>query len=160
MHSALQKKLNATPKAFEAVQTEEGRLFLSHLARKGLKHTAQRMEVLDEILQMEKHKSIEEIYEAMRRKGSKVGFSTVYRTMHVLVECSIVREQDFGTGIMRYERAYGIDHHDHLVCVECGRIIEFVHPKIESLQDAVAREHRFEVTGHKHEIYGRCRDCK
>lgn len=153
-------KTEQTPKAFESVETEEGRMFLNHLARKGLKHTSQRMEVLDEILHMEKHQSIEEIYEAMHRRGSRVGFSTVYRTMHVLVECGIVREQDFGTGIMRYERAYGIEHHDHLVCVECGKIIEFIDPKIESLQDAVAKSHKFMITAHKHEIYGRCRECQ
>ena len=139
--------------------SEETKLFVDHLAQKGLKLTSPRLEVLEEVLQMEKHQSIEAIYESLRRKGSRVGFSTVYRTMHLLVESGIVREQDFGMGIMRYERQYGIGHHDHLVCIECGKIIEFVRPEIESLQDSVAAENKFRITGHKHEIYGTCSDC-
>ena len=86
--------------------------------------------------------------------------ATVYRTMKLITELGIASAQRFGDGHTRYESAVDRHHHDHLICTECGAIIEFENDRIEALQDSVARRHNFKVTRHKLELYGLCEDCQ
>jgi Fur family ferric uptake transcriptional regulator len=86
--------------------------------------------------------------------------ATVYRTMKLLAEAGLAHARNFGDGQTRYEAAVGKHHHDHLICTQCGTIVEFEDDRIESLQDAVARKHGFKVTSHKMELYGICKSCQ
>ena len=82
------------------------------------------------------------------------------RTMKLLHECGLAHARNFGDGQTRYEAAVGRHHHDHLICTRCGTIVEFENDRIEALQDKVARQHGFQVTSHKMELYGFCESCQ
>ena len=85
---------------------------------------------------------------------------TMSRRFPLLAECGVASERKFGDGLSRYELADDASaHHDHLICTTCGKITEFEEPRMEALQDEVAARHGFEVTSHKHEMYGTCADC-
>jgi len=136
------------------------KIFREFLARKGLKSTRQREIILDEFLRSTAHPSTEELYLRVRKKHPNIGYATVYRTLKLFAECGIAEERHFGDGQTRYESSTAEEHHDHLICTICSRIIEFEDPHIEELQDLVARKHRFEIAHHRLEIYGRCEECR
>jgi Fur family ferric uptake transcriptional regulator len=127
----------------------------------GLRSTDQRRLIVETFFGMTSHVSIEELLAEVRRADPKVGYATVYRTLKLLAECDVAHERHFGDGLTRYELADGDhDHHDHLICVSCQLIIEFEEPRIEALQEAVAKTHGFVLRSHKHEMYGVCPDCQ
>jgi Fur family ferric uptake transcriptional regulator len=132
----------------------------TYMARKGLRSTAQRRLVTDVFFRSSAHLSIEELLSQVRRKDPKVGYATVYRTLKLLKESGLAYERHFEDGVSRYEVAHVDEHHDHLICLECGLIVEFEDERIEELQDELARQHGFELERHKHELYGICRKCR
>ncbi len=131
----------------------------AYMERKGLRSTSQRRLVTDIFFRADGHPSIEEVLQMARREDPKVGYATVYRTMKLLVECGLANERQFGEAITRFEVARENHHHDHLICTECKRIIEFEDDEIERLQEALAKRHGFKLMSHKHELYGRCAAC-
>ncbi len=138
---------------------EQAQVFSDFLTHKGLKSTIQRKLILETFLASRSHCSIEDLYLKLRKKHSKIGYATVHRTLKLLVECGIAIEQHFGDGHARYEPVRENSHHDHLVCRECGEIIEFEEPRIEQLQNQVAMAHNFTIISHRHELYGLCSGC-
>lgn len=136
------------------------KVLTDYLAQKGLKNTSQRKIILQEFLDQDSHLSTEELYLKVRSKHPGIGYATVHRSLKLFAECGIAAERNFGDGQSRYEPVHGEEHHDHLVCTRCGRIIEFENPKIERLQDEVARQHNFSIESHRLELYGRCSDCQ
>jgi len=134
-------------------------MLAAYMASKGLRSTDQRSLIVDTFLQANSHVSIEELLAQVRAKEPRVGYATVYRTLKLLTESGVASERRFGDGLARYELADGVSHHDHLICVQCTEITEFTEPRIEELQDAVARRYGFELRSHKHELYGLCRRC-
>jgi len=132
----------------------------TYLRRHGLKITQQREEIAEIFLQADQHLSAEELYRRIRRTHPEVGLSTVYRTLKLLVDAGLASRRDFGDGITRYEPRSGAGHHDHLICVRCGAIIEFENQKIEALQKEVAALKGFTVTRHRLEIFGYCHQCR
>ncbi|MFW6050721.1 MAG: Fur family transcriptional regulator [Myxococcota bacterium] len=143
----------------DAIQTLRKRLS-AYMQRRGLRSTAQRRLVTDVFFRSDGHLSIEDVLEKVRRRDPKVGYATVYRTLKLLKESGLAYERHFGDGVSRYEVAHQDEHHDHLICMECGRIVEFEDDRIEELQDQLARRHGFELRRHKHELYGVCADCR
>lgn len=135
-------------------------LLQDHMARKGLRSTDQRRLIVETFFQSPNHVSIEELLAQVRSQDPRVGYATVYRTLKLLTECGVAFERKFGDGLTRYELADEDSHHDHLICVECASIVEFEEPRIEELQEAIAKKHGFEIRSHKHEMYGICADCK
>ncbi len=133
-----------------------------HMAKKGLRSTDQRRLIVETFFGKADHISIEQLLEEVRKQenGQHVGYATVYRTLKLLTECGVAHERKFGDGLTRYELADDTSHHDHLICLECGDIIEFEEPRIESLQDEIAQRHGFRLTSHKHEMYGVCASCQ
>ena len=97
-----------------------------------------------------------------RRCHAGVGtcYATVYRTLKLLTECGVAFERKFGDGLTRFELADDESHHDHLICVDCSKIVEFEEPEIEGLQARVAARYGFMLKSHKHEMYGSCADCQ
>ena len=122
--------------------------------------TKQRRAVLEAFLASEEHLSAEELYKIVSTKEPKIGLATVYRTLALLTESGLAAELDFGDGQKRYEHNYEHAHHDHMICTQCGKIIEFNNPLIEKLQQDVAKEHGFEMTTHKLDMFGICKDCR
>ena len=125
--------------------------------RRGLKTTAQRELIVDVFLQCSDHVSIEELLGEVRSHSAKVGYATVYRTMKLLTDAGLAATRQFGDGQTRYEVADGEGHHDHLICAQCGLILEFENDEIEKLQEVVAdRLGGFKIVRHKLELYGLC----
>ena len=122
--------------------------------------TAQRKKILDVFLRMEGHFSSEELYARTKRVDPRVGYTTVYRTLRLLCECGLAEERHFRDGLTRYELGHTREHHDHLVCVKCGTIVEFENDHIERLQRKVAEANGFKLVDHRHELYGQCSSCR
>jgi Fur family transcriptional regulator, ferric uptake regulator len=117
--------------------------------------TAQREAIVEQFLRTRDHVSIDELLNKVRKRQPRVGYATVYRTLKLLVDSGLAVERQFGDGQARYE-VVG-DHHDHLICVKCGLILEFEDDEIERLQDKIAeRLGHFTVLRHRHELYGMC----
>jgi Fur family ferric uptake transcriptional regulator len=134
-------------------------IFKEHLRRQGLKSTAQRDDIAHVFFASKRHISVEELYHAVKQVNPRIGYATVYRTMKLLTECGLAVESHFRDGEARYEGTEG-HHHDHLICVQCGKIVEFEEDRIEALQAEVASQLGFKFTGHKMELYGICQDCQ
>jgi Fur family ferric uptake transcriptional regulator len=146
------------------VPTEPDRERLRHelavfMEKRGLRSTEQRRLIIDKLFEATEHVSIDQLLEIVRAEDPRVGYATVYRTMKLLVEGGLAQERKFGDGFTRYELADAQAHHDHLICLSCGRITEFEEPAIEELQDRIAARYGFVVQDHKHELYGTCADC-
>jgi Fur family ferric uptake transcriptional regulator len=131
----------------------------AHMAKKGLRSTDQRRLIVETFFKSPNHVSIEELLAQVRTQDPRVGYATVYRTLKLLTECGVANERRFGDGLARYELADDASHHDHLICLECAKIVEFEEPRIETLQDEIAARYGFELRSHKHEMYGVCPDC-
>ena len=131
------------------------------VSEKGLHASKTRDAVVDIFLKTKEHIDLQSLFERARRTHPGVGFATVYRTMKLLEEAGIAHTRRFGnTKETLYEVATGRSHHDHLICEQCGRIIEFVSPEIERLQDRVASRLGFTLSRHRHELYGTCPECR
>ncbi|HXM36608.1 MAG TPA: transcriptional repressor [Pyrinomonadaceae bacterium] len=140
--------------------TEEQEVFLKHIQKWGLKRTAQRDLILEVFLRTEEHLSSEDLYRLVQMEDRTIGHTTVYRTLKLLTNAGLAREVRFGDGRTHYEHNYKHQHHDHMICAECGKIIEFYSAELEAIQDAMAAKHRFEVTQHLLRIIGVCVDCR
>jgi len=134
-------------------------LFHQRLKRHGLKSTAQRDDIARVFFQLGRHISAEELYAEVKKVNPHVGYATIYRTLKLLKECELVYERHFDDLQARYEIVTK-RHHDHFICERCGKIIEFENPRIERLQQLVARDLGAELTRHKMELYGLCADCR
>ncbi len=133
--------------------------FRSMVAQGGRKYTRQRQEILNVFLRSEGHQNLGEIYAQVLKADPKIGYTTVYRTLKLLTRLGLATERRFDDGEVRYERVPEGKHHDHLICLQCGRILEFDDEAIDALQNEIAKRHRFEVLHHRMELYGRCRAC-
>ena len=140
--------------------SEEQEVFLEHIHKKGLKRTAQRDLILDVFLRIEEHLSSEDLYHLVKKEDPTVGQTTVYRTLKLLADAGLAREVRFGDGRTHYEHNYKHQHHDHMICSECGKIIEFFSAELEAIQDAMAAKHKFEVQQHLLRIIGLCSECR
>jgi Fur family ferric uptake transcriptional regulator len=126
-----------------------------------LKSSRQRELIADIFFAARGHLSVDELLERVRQDDPRVGQATVYRTMKLLTKCGLAESRQFGDGHTRYEAlSTHQDHHDHLICTSCGKIVEFVNTQIEALQTRVAKSHGFAVHTHKLELYGLCGDCQ
>ena len=129
----------------------------TYLEKNHLKHTKQRELILNVFLDARRHLTSEDLYLSVREQHPNIGYTTVYRTMKLLVEAGLATERHFDDGITRYEIEH--EHHDHLVCIRCGKIVEFECEMIESAQNDIAKRHGFQILRHRHELYGHCADC-
>ncbi len=135
------------------------RHFSKFLDKKDLKLTSQRRTILHEAMGAKGHFSAEELLKISKKADSTISKATVYRTLALLKESKILEEHDFGEGKKFYERAQGRKHHDHFVCIKCGKIIEFENDHIEKLQDSEAKRQNFKVVYHSLKLFGFCKNC-
>ncbi len=140
--------------------SKELKVLEGYITQNQLKITRQRRAVLKAFTECENHVSAEELYNMVSSAESKIGLATVYRTLALLTESGLASELDFGDGQKRYEHRYMHNHHDHMICTECGKIIEFNHPLIEKFQEKVAADNKFIITSHKLDLLGLCNECQ
>lgn len=147
-------------KAKDSFLQEAKDLFFKYLDDRNLRQTSQREKILDLFLKTEEHVTTDELYRMLKEKYPNIGYTTVYRTLKLICESGIAREVDFGDGRIRFEHKYGHKHHDHLVCVKCGKNTEVSSPEIEKLQDRLCKKHKFEPLRHEMKIFGICHKCR
>jgi Fur family ferric uptake transcriptional regulator len=123
-------------------------------ADKGFRMTGARKVIVEVISESNDHPTVEEIFERAKKKTSKASIATVYRTLKILEEVGVVDKHDFGEGFARYEKI-SEEHHDHLINIKTGKVIEFSSPEIEQLQKKIAQEYGFELVDHRMELYGK-----
>jgi len=132
----------------------------SLMAQRGLRSTTQRRLILDRLFEMAGHFTAEALIADVRNADSSVGSATVYRTLRLLVDSGFLEEHHFSDGEgTRFELRVGNEHHDHIICLTCGKIREFEEPLIEQLQGRVAQQLGFTLESHTHQLYGRCGAC-
>lgn len=140
--------VNDPVQAFEALLREQG-----------LRLTQQRRALLDAVFATHRHFSAEDLHRDLQKRGHRVSIATVYRALSILVDGGLVQGLDVGKGRVLYEHTLGHEHHDHMVCVDCGKIAEFKSPEIEQLQEQAARANRFTVLAHSLKLFGYCAPC-
>ena len=106
------------------------------------------------------HFTAEELVKAVRALDRSIARGTVYRTLSVLHDTGIVEKHDFRYGPPNYEVTFGKAHHDHLMCIQCGEIIEFQEPRVEHLQEDVVKRYGYKLLSHTHKLYGLCASCQ
>lgn len=139
---------------------EEKEIFLEHIQKAGLRKTAQRDLILEIFLRTEEHLTSEDLYWLVQKQDPTVGHTTVYRTLKLLTEAGLAREVRFGDNKTYYEHHFKHEHHDHMICTECGKVIEFVSPEIETLQDQMAGKFGFRLSHHSLRMWGACAECQ
>ena len=133
--------------------------FLQYLRENGHRVTSERLTLFDEIFSQHGHIDAEQLLESLQEREVKISRATVYRNLDLLVECGLVRRHRLGRRRYLYEHVHPGQHHDHLVCTECGRVVEFVSPGISALQAEICRAHGFEPSRHQLQIFGVCTRC-
>ena len=129
--------------------------------QKGLKYTEQREVVLNILLKAKNHLTAEEVYNEIKKEypTSNIGIATVYRALSFLEEVDLITSITFGTDGKKYETS-SKSHHDHLICTDCGKIIEFMDDDIEKRQDKIAKKNNFKIMSHSMQLYGICESCQ
>ena len=134
--------------------------FKTILRKEGLKITPQRIAVLKESTKDKGHRESEDIYLAIKSSKTHVSRATVYRTLDILVQHGFARKLNLGDGRARYEPKIDSPHHDHMICNNCGKIIEFVNHEIEKIQEEITKHHQFKLQQHIHLLFGICKECQ
>ncbi len=134
--------------------------FRRYLREHNLPVTSQRELVADVIFASTGHLSADDIERVLRARGAHVGKATVYRTLDLLAESGMITPRDFGEGFRRFERAPGRRHHEHLICMRCGKVVEFVNERLERMKALIAEEYGFRHHHHRLEIFGTCPECQ
>jgi Fur family ferric uptake transcriptional regulator len=142
--------------SFEPREKEQ---FLSILRERGQRVTSERLALFDEVFARHGHIDAEELLAGLRRDGVEISRATVYRNLELLVELGLARKQRLGHRRFLYEHVHPGQHHDHLVCTGCGRVVEFVSPGIRALQVEICRAHGFALDRHSLQINGLCNRC-
>jgi Fur family ferric uptake transcriptional regulator len=136
----------------------EQKALAEYLEGHNLKHTKQREAILEVFLGVQGHITSEDLYQRVREKHPQIGYTTVYRTMKLLCEAGLASERHFDDGVTRFEIEQ--EHHDHLVCTRCGKIVEFECDMIEQAQQDIVKRYGFRLLRHRHELYGHCPECQ
>lgn len=149
-----------TTKQLARWQDRVYRTFHHSLAQQGLKLTHQRRAIVEFLIGSKDHVGLDEVYEALRKRKLGIGRATVFRTLKLLEQCGLASRVSSKDETGRYELKYDRPHHEHMICVECGSIIEYRSPEMEHYQDEAAKRQGFQPLWHRHEIFGCCRDCQ
>ncbi len=134
--------------------------FKGAIRKESLKVTPQRLAIIENILDHPGHRECEEIYRDLTDQDVKVSRATIYRTLDLLVKYGFIRKMEIGDGRSRYEMRSDHSHHDHIICLECGTIVEFVDEEIERLQTQICLDAGFTLVSHSHQLFGVCRSCR
>lgn len=120
--------------------------------------TPERFEVMDSALDYDGHFAADDLYVIMKNNKSRVSRATVYKTLELLVQCDLLSKRNFGDNMTRYESSFKRKSHDHLICMDCGRILEFSDAKIEKVPEELCKKLGFNFESYSFNIFARCKN--
>lgn len=147
-----QEKVDTSSKLLDEVKT----IFTVFLEKNKYRKTPERFAILEEIYKQNDHFDAEALYIHMKTKNYRVSRATVYNTLELLVICDLVKKHQFGKNLAQYEKSYGYKQHDHLICVDCGKVLEFCDPRIQQIKSMMGDLLKFKITHHSLNLYGEC----
>jgi Fur family ferric uptake transcriptional regulator len=141
-------------------QKQAAEIFRNFLKSGKNRITPERFEVMEAAIDHEGHFGADDLYILMKNANSRVSRATVYKTLELLVQCDLLSKRHFGENLTRYESSFKRQTHDHLICIDCGRIVEFSDARIKKLPEKISEELGFDLESYSFNIFGRCRDPK
>jgi len=145
-----------TTQQSEQYIAEVKKIFGSYLEKHNLRKTPERFAILEEIYSRTDHFDAEALYIHMKTQNYRVSRATVYNTLELLVSCDLITKHQFGKNTAQYERSYGYKQHDHLICTDCGKVLEFCDPRIQQIKDMMGDILKFNVVHHSLNLFGEC----
>lgn len=140
--------------------TQATEIFRNFLKKGQNRITPERFEVLEAALDYEGHFGADDLYIVMKNQNSRVSRATVYKTLELLVHCNLLGKRNFGDNLNRYESNFKKQVHDHLICMDCGRIVEFVDSHIKNLPESICSDLGFKIESYSFNIFARCKNIK
>ncbi|MEO1652957.1 MAG: transcriptional repressor [Bacteroidota bacterium] len=136
-------------------------VFNAYLLQKGLRRTSERFVILEEIYKMS-HFDSQQLYERMQERNYRVSRATIYNTLDLLQQCSLIRKHQFGHHSAIFEKSFHFQQHDHLICLDCKKIIEFCDPRLQLTQNLIEEISNFKIKKHSLTFFGHCQssNCK
>lgn len=146
-----------TPSKSEKDLSQEVKeIFSNYLEKKKHRKTPERFAILEEIYKRTDHFDAEALYVHMKTQNYRVSRATVYNTLELLVVCDLVKKHQFGKNLAQYEKSYGYKQHDHLICEDCGKVLEFCDPRIQQIKSMMGDLLKFKITDHSLNLFGKC----
>jgi Fur family ferric uptake transcriptional regulator len=152
----MSKETNQRPQIIDEVRN----IFSAHLEKHGLRKTPERFAILEEIYSRNDHFDAETLYNELMSQKYRVSRATVYNTLELLLSCDLVSRHQFGKNQAQYEKSYGYKQHDHIICVDCRKVVEFCDPRIQQIQTMMGELLNFSITHHSLQMYGVCGNCQ
>lgn len=154
----MSKEKNQHDGSNEDVLIKVKEIFATHLQQNNLRKTPERFAILEEIYNRTDHFDAEALYIHMKNQNYLVSRATVYNTLELLMTCDLIKKHQFGKNLAQYEKSYGYKQHDHVICMNCGKVLEFCDPRVQQIKDIIGDVLDFNITHHSLNLYGYCKD--